>query len=414
MIGTLFVKECRQTMTSLIFLIYIACIGLFFYTQLGNVSFDEAEPPKPGQENYGTKKSTDVNDIMNEGISRLVSEYEQRTYITSPIGFNKRVTLNEEENRKVKEVIESLTGMTVEEIGNVTQEYYKSQGNIRMGAARIEVKQGMTYDAFLKQITPIDKMLGGGSSYGKEALKNNAVTSKTYEDAKKEYEELISKDRLSGGYARLFSDYMGIILGLAPIFLAVARMLRDRRAQMQGLIYSRKAGSYQIIISRYLSLVVMAMLPIVILSFVTLAECIAYGSRAGIGVDYLAFIKYIGGWLLPECMIVTAVGVFFTTLSGNAVAILLQIVWWFISIFAGVAGMHGGDYRMNLISRHNTPLNYEGMINDFNTLLFNRMFYAILAVLLVIATIVVYEIKRKGRMTIHGKISANRKRKSEI
>ena len=75
----------------------------------------------------------------------------------------------------------------------------------------------------------------------------------TYEDAAEAYNTLTEKDRLSGGYARLFSDYMVIFLGILPVFLAVTRGLRDRRAMMQELIYTRRCSSFTVVTSRYLS-----------------------------------------------------------------------------------------------------------------------------------------------------------------
>ena len=74
--------------------------------------------------------------------------------------------------------------------------------------------------------------------------------------------------------------------------------------------------------------------------------------------------------------------------------------------------MDGGRYGWNLIPRHNTILNYSGYQEGFSQLLSNRILYASLAVIAVSVTAWIYSQKRKGRMNIRGKISANRKSQS--
>ena len=102
-----------------------------------------------------------------------------------------------------------------------------------MEALQAEPLGNLTYERFGELMDEADKILGGGSDYGKEERENSAREPMTYEEALEEYEVLTEKDRLTGGYARLFSDYMVIFLGILPVFLAVTRGLRDRRAMMQ-------------------------------------------------------------------------------------------------------------------------------------------------------------------------------------
>ena len=257
-----------------------------------------------------------------------------------------------------------------------------------------------------------DRILGGGSKYGEEYREKNAVVPMTYEDAVREYEILVEEDRLTGGYARLFSDYMGIFLGVLPVFLAVARGLRDRRAMIQELIYTRKCDSVTIITSRYLSMIVMLTLPVLALSVIPLSKCIIYANTAGIAVDMLAFVKYTFGWLLPTIMIAAALGMFLTELTDTAVAVLVQGAWWFVAVFAGVQSIDGGQYGWSLVPRHNTEMNWQGFHDGFAQLAANRAFYAAAALLLVALTSFLYSQKRKGRLNIYGKLLANRKNKS--
>ena len=406
----LFMKECSQTAKSLTYWLLVIIMVLFFASQMGQMDMEKA--PEKGLEDYGVKPSKDKNIIMSATLGMLAGEYAEGRYTTYPIGFVKSVTLVKEEEAKVGEILKEATGLDKEEIEEKIDEFYENSGGIITSRPVLEPLESLSYGRFEEIMQEVDDMLGGGSSYALDSLGDNGSEPKTYEDAVKEYEELVQKDGYTGGYARLFSDYMVIILGILPVFLAVTRELRDRRANMQELIYVRRSSSMTIIASRYLSMVVMILIPVFALSIQPLASCVTYAKTAGISVDYLAFAKYIAGWLLPTVMVVTALGMLLTELTDTALAVLVQGAWWFVSIFMGAKTMDGGRYGWNLIPRHNTILNYSGYQEGFSQLLTNRILYASLAVIAVSVTAWIYSQKRKGRMNIRGKISANRKSQS--
>ena len=410
MLFKLFMKECSQTVKSLTYWLLVIIMVLFFASQMGQMDMEKA--PEKGLEDYGVKPSKDKNIIMSATLGMLAGEYAEGRYTTYPIGFVKSVTLGKEEEAKVGEILKEATGLDKEEIEEKIDEFYENSGGIITSRPVLEPLESLSYGRFEEIMQEVDDMLGGGSSYALDSLGDNGSEPKTYEDAVKEYEELVQKDGYTGGYARLFSDYMVIILGILPVFLAVTRELRDRRANMQELIYVRRSSSMTIIASRYLSMVVMILIPVFALSIQPLASCVTYAKTAGISVDYLAFAKYIAGWLLPTVMVVTALGMLLTELTDTALAVLVQGAWWFVSIFMGAKTMDGGRYGWNLIPRHNTILNYSGYQEGFSQLLTNRILYASLAVIAVSVTAWIYSQKRKGRMNIRGKISANRKSQS--
>ena len=410
MLFKLFMKECSQTVKSLTYWLMVIIMVLFFASQMGQMDMEKA--PEKGLEDYGVKPSKDKNIIMSATLGMLAGEYAEGRYTTYPIGFVKSVTLGKEEEAKVGEILKEATGLDKEEIEEKIDEFYENSGGIITSGPVLEPSESLSYGRFEEIMQEVDDMLGSGSSYALDSLGDNGSEPKTYEDAVKEYEELVQKDGYTGGYARLFSDYMVIILGILPVFLAVTRELRDRRANMQELIYVRRSSSMTIIASRYLSMVVMILIPVFALSIQPLASCVTYAKTAGISVDYLAFAKYIAGWLLPTVMVVTALGMLLTELTDTALAVLVQGAWWFVSIFMGAKTMNGGRYGWNLIPRHNTILNYSGYQEGFSQLLTNRILYASLAVIAVSVTAWIYSQKRKGRMNIRGKISANRKSQS--
>lgn len=423
MLGQLFLKECKQTAKSLIYWLIVLVLIFDFSSQLGDMEI--REKPKPGQESYGNKKSHDPELIMESTLGQLTEEYWRESYTTYPIGFYKNVTLNEKDDRQIGEILSEAAGIrSRDEAGQMVEEWYAVQQNgedmlneggpVYREPLKVEPAEGLDYDRFNRLMEEADQILGGGSAYGKESRENSAVIPMTYEEALEEYDALIEKDRLTGGYARLFSDYMVIFLGILPVFLSVTRGLRDKRAMMQELIYTRKSRSFTIVASRYLAMVAMLTIPVLVLSLIPLSKCMSYAQTAGISVDMLAFVKYVFGWLVPTIMTVTAVGMFLTELTDTAVAVLVQGAWWFMAVFGGIGSIGGGSYGWNLAPRHNTAVNWQGFHDGFAQLAANRILYAASGVILLILTALVYTQKRKGRFQIHGKILANRKNKSEV
>ena len=178
-------------------------------------------------------------------------------------------------------------------------------------------------------------------------LRANVQIPVDYEGAAANYRDLTEKDGLTGGYTKLFCDYMGVVLGILPVFVTATRMLRDKRSRMQELIYARRVPSGTVMGSRYLALVCMHMLPVVILSVIPTVNCIRAGIE-GVNLDYLAWMKYDLGWLLPMVMAVVSVGIFCTELTETALAVLVQAVWWFVSLMTGGTSMYGGRYACML------------------------------------------------------------------
>lgn len=409
MFGQLFIKECRQTAKSLIYWLIVLVLIFNFATQLGNM--DIMQKPKEGQEDYGYKQSDDKNMIMRTTLGQLLEEYYRESYSTYPIGFYKSVTLNDKEDKQIEEIIKETTGLSGRtETRKAIEKWYAAQPKetnaegalVLRKSMEAEPVEGLTFERFEELMDEADHILGGGSGY-EEVSRKSASVPMTYEDAVEEYRKLTEKDRLTGGYARLFSDYMVIFLGLLPVFLAVTRELRDKRAGMQDLIYTRKGSSVNIIASRYLSMLIMLVLPVLALSVIPLSQCLRYASASGISADIWAYVKYIFGWLLPTIMTATAVGMFFTELTDTALAVLIQGAWWFVAVFTGISTLKGGIYGWSLIPRHNTELNWTGFHDNFSQLASNRIVYASISIILVAFTAFIYNQKRKGRYTVSWK-----------
>ncbi|MCM1499817.1 MAG: ABC transporter permease [Clostridium sp.] len=412
---TLLKKECVQYLKSVTYYIFLIALVLDFFTQMG--TFETVEKPEPGAADYGMIHTTDKDLIMQNALSDLWAEYDRGQYITYPIGFYKKVILNDEEQEQVKQIILQITGLSEQELEEAQREieglYQQavSEDGITMAdeqaAAAITVRQDLTWQEFSEQMKILDNLLGGGSKYSEGDL---AFTwgKKSYEQALAEYESLVKNDRVTNAYARLFCDYVGIMLAILPVFLAVTRALRDRKAQADQVIFMSGAGSASIVFSRFLAAVLMTVIPVIMLSCSTMLQSVYYANRIHAHYDALAFIRHIGFWLLPTILVSLAVGFFLTELTDSAIAILVQGAWWFISLFmsgsnlVGVAGW-------NLIPRFNAVGQYSVYQQMRGQLMINRLFYTGFSLLLLVCTVFVYNKKRKGEFVGVGTMLRNRK-----
>lgn len=407
MLLELFLIECKQILKSTTYYALIICMLLFFVTQIGD--FEMIEKPVQGLDDYGWVYSEDENIIMDKTLETMIREFSADSYVTYPVGFYKEVILNENKQSKIAEILAEVTGHKKDDLIAAVNKYYSSDTPTREELG-LTIKEEMTYEYFQDRMDQADQILGGGSRYRSSILQTNAWVPMTYEEALKEYNAIVYNDHLSGAFARLFSDYMGIILTILPVFLAVTRGLRDKRARANQIIYSRTASSFTIIMSRYLSMIIMIMVPVLLIGAWMTLQCVYNGSGEGISVDILAFAKYTFGWILPGIMISTSVGVLLTELTETAIGILVMAAWWFVNIFMGSATLRGG-YGLNLIPRHNTLGDYQIYQEKFHVLVLNRGIYTLAAVILSVAAVYIYDRKRKGKLIIHGKISSNRKSK---
>lgn len=396
-------KEIKKTVLSITFAVFIIFLLAFAISQeVLNFSNEIITVPQQG-EDYGTQQKEEPELIMPAAFSSLYKEFTANEYIAYPIGFYKNVKLNDTDQEKMAEIISTLSGVPVDDLLN--------KSNIK-----VNLSADISYKIFKECMKQADNLIGGGSNYSENSLLNFSCVKITYEEAVESYNLIASTDKFTGAYARLFCDYIGIILSILPVFIAVAVCLKDRRAKMNDLIYARKISSFKLILSRYFAIIIAVMLPTVILAYIS--NSTIWGQYSGMNLDYFAPLKYAIGWLMPSAMIAVAIGIFFTELTETPIAIAIQGLWWFIDLNAGVSRMGGVHTLFELTPRHNVLGNTQIFLNEFNTLVANRLVMSGAALLFVIATVIIYEQKRRGRFSGYGKIKihitslANRKGKS--
>lgn len=398
-------KEIKKAAISITFFVFIIALLAMPLSQdvLNFSNHDVITAPKQG-EDYGIQQKEVPELIMPAAFNSLYNEFTANEYIAYPIGFYKNVKLNETDKEKMAEIISTLSGVPVNDL-------LKSANYIE-----VTLSDDISYEEFKECMKQADDLIGGGSNYSENNLLNYSYVAITYEEAVTNYNLIVNEDKFTGAYARLFCDYVGIILSILPVFIAVAICLKDKLAKMNDLIYVRKTSSFKLILSRYFAIVISVMLPTVILAYIS--NSTVWGQYSGMALDYLAPLKYALGWLMPSVMIAAAIGMFFTELTGTPIAIAIQALWWFIDLNAGVGRLRGVHTLFELTPRHNSLGNTQIFLDEFHTLVANRLMIAGTALLLVAVTVIIYEQKRRGKFSGYREIKrqgtslANRKSKS--
>lgn len=213
-------------------------------------------------------------------------------------------------------------------------------------------------------------------------------------------------------------DYLGILSGIGSrerkkrieLLLKKVNLIEQKNKKVKALSggMKRRLGIAQALLND----------PKVLIVDEPISNSTIWGQYSGMNLDYFAPLKYAIGWLMPSAMIAVAIGIFFTELTETPIAIAIQGLWWFIDLNAGVSRMGGVHTLFELTPRHNVLGNTQIFLDEFNTLVANRLVMSGAALLFVIATVIIYEQKRRGRFSGYGKIKihitslANRKGKS--
>ncbi len=400
MFGAMFLKECGQVVKSLTYYIYVVVFVLFMTSQMSSEDLENLQEPLPGQPYYGETVTKDETLIMEGTLAKLMQDVWRNSFATYPLGFYKGITLTDSEKKQAEEILARCTGKSYETLEEEMKRHFGQYDQVSpeetMAASasyKVSVKEGFTYAEFQTAMEEICRLVGKGSSYEKTEYENEVYVPMTYEQAKEEFDALCSQDGFTRAYMRLFCDYAGIMLAILPVFVGVSRALRDRRAKVQQVIFSKPASGALIIGSRYLANLVMVGIPVIVTAFLLQQPYYYKAKTFGIQGDLLAFLKIPCLWLLPEIMIVLALAFLITEITDTIAAVFVQTAWGIGGLFAGDTLV--GNFGLRLVTRWNTlgqSMYYASLKNE---LLRNKGFYCLLAGVCLVLTILVYERKRR-------------------
>ncbi len=107
----LFRKEFNKVIGSISYLIFIGVLVIALYSQgVMNFREDKLEQPQTGQY-YGVKSEEIPELIMPAAMEALYQEFSMNSYVTYPIGFYKKVRLNDSKQEEIAQILSDLTGI---------------------------------------------------------------------------------------------------------------------------------------------------------------------------------------------------------------------------------------------------------------------------------------------------------------
>lgn len=391
---TLFWKELKVTTRSLTYLVFVICLTGFLYSQVG-VNFEPLIKPQPNQKSYGEVNTTDKALIQAKGYTSLFNEYLANHYTTYPFGFIKIVRLSPDEQQQIETIIEQASQQKLSQLEDALSSKVSQINEESDADFLIPLKSTLDYQQFVKDMTAAGRLIGKGSAYDLERLEKGTMSAMTYDQALADYQQTIEKEKVSGAYARLVCDYLGIALGLVPVFLGATVCLRDKRAGAQSVIYSRSVSSIALIATRFFSTVVAMVIPVLVLGLLPGIQTLYIAKQVGVHGSLLIFFGYLIIWLVPTIVAVTGLSFLLTELFGGIVAIVTQLVWWFGTIYLAPSNLVG-YVGFSLLPRFNTVGSTAVFQSVADSFLINRLFYLFFGVFCLGLMLAIYHRKRGG------------------
>jgi len=327
---------------------------------------------------YSFENISDIDDVFPKFISQddkfeyikedliqkvefdLLCEYT----LKYPLGIAKKYVLNEEQKKELKKY-------------------------------SLELKEQSTVNGLIEVINKIDTLLEGGSMYNTEQVKFYGDSNETEKEYYDKMDKMINKDKITGGFGRLFSDYIGIPVGFFTAFIAAYILIRDKKNNIMETIYTKKFSPFSYVMGKYLAVsVLMYAVVLLVAGYVTVDFCREFALN-GIEIDIWIFIKYATIWILPTILFVNALAMTTSVIFQNGlIVIIIQFVMWQINISSGLIG----KFKLTeYIIRYNTEYGYEYFVENYSKFITNRIFYVLISFVLVGICSIIFE-KRRGNI----------------
>lgn len=446
--------ECKKILRSATYWIYVLVLVTTFLLNYGNIEEKQIKNANDSTSLFyvdpNNEYAAEVKDLDDESqqqemmvsvTKRLISCYRDNSYEYYPFGYVKEKTLSENEQNKVLQYLKEITGMDEETIKG-DEETQSDEINVSGGGAYVmgpnkgsmnengqfiaepedweyvedptisgsasedekayeELSIKISYERFKKIMRDVNEMIGKNSYfswslinlyYGQNDMENTPITAN-------QHDEFFNKDKITGAFARYYCDSISLAILWLPAFVVVSVFLKDKRSKIQDLVYTHTITSSKIVLIRFFSSIFMMMLPILLLPIKSQISLVMYAKANGYAIDLLAFPKYIVGWILPTVLFIAAVTLLLTMISENYISLLITGVIWFLGR-PSIEKISGGNYGIfDLVIRHNTLKGYSRVVQNMDILVVNRVLLLICAIALVMLSVYVYQIKRKGGMT---------------
>ncbi len=244
-----------------------------------------------------------------------------------------------------------------------------------------------TEDVYSDTLEQLQQTFGPKTLYERDVVDRFVVKVKNYIQNKQDTEDIRKYEKVTGAYARLFSDYMGIAVGFFAIFIAGFALVKDKRYKAMEMIYTKPISSSKYVLSKYLGNVILMLAVILLIALYTTYDFHTQYDQ----IDYFAFFKYTLTWILPTIMMVTSIGYLIQVISGNGIVpIIVTFAYWYYSMPFSSNQYHITRY----IIRYNDVSTLAKYQEVASAIMVNRLVITGASIILLIAAMWIFEKKR--------------------
>ncbi len=391
----MFFAEARRKYFNIVFLFVIIIGGFWLYSSLKPTAATSYDYYK-----YNYFKPLNEAEFV---YFELVSEYKRgvTTAFIEPKGNGMWGTygriLNDTGKEYLLEVIKKINPS------------YKSSEKMK------DVKINFSYSDIKPYLKELEEKLNiyslyytgmnssGGYNYNspyyvyKECTRPRRFHGREYNDALKEF-TLTYEHGISNGYAYVFLDNCGIIMGFIAIIYSFMSYTEEKRKNVNGYIYTVNVSSSRYVLYKYLADIMPLMLASIIYSLLG-AACFIYWNykfNYGYDISIIPFLIKTPFIIFPTILIITAIGHFLGILfRSETLDIIAQFMLFYLSMGYGLSD----KFNFALLIRYNNFDDYTLYQDCSGNVILNRVIIILLSVILTGFTVVLFNYRREhGRL----------------
>lgn len=216
---------------------------------------------------------------------------------------------------------------------------------------------------------------------------------KKYKDAVNDF-ILTYQNGISKGYSHQALENLELLIGIFAILYSFRFYAEEKRANVNGYIYTCNAGSVKIVLFKYLATAA----PLMCLSIVYIlfeAACFMYWNNLfnyGYDISVMPFLIQTPFIIFPTILIITAAGQFTGVLfQSETVTAIIQFLLYYVSM----ASMTSHKLSLSFIVRYGNFDDYSLYQGYSGNILLNRIIMVFFSVILTVCTVKIFNYRRE-------------------